>query len=422
LKIKFQTALQRMMMDKKVLSVQMNGMTKHEQGLRQSVADLKDEAKALMDDGKQDEAKSKLQEAKAAKEKLDNFLALKNDFEGLNIPEPQGAAGANLPKPGKDPKDDKPEYQAVFFKALRGHQLNAEEKEVMENQFQNAMTGSEDESGGLIIPEDIQTRINEFKRRFDSLEQYVNVEPVSTRSGSRVLEKNGEMSPLENITNEMDPINDMEGPRFENMTYSISDYAGILKISNTLLADTDQNLMNYLVQWIGKKSIVTRNQLILNALDGLTKQDINGIDGIKNVLNETLDPAISQNAVVVTNQSGFNYLDKLRNEDGTYVLQPNPTNPTQKLLAGKPVVVISNRFFSAAEGKAPVIIGDLKEAVILFDRQTYSIKTTDVGDDAFRRNTTNMRVIEREDVKTWDDEAVVYGEFTLDGGNGGAEG
>lgn len=394
-----------------VLSIKMDaGMSKREQQLRQDVADYKAEAQTLMDEGKQSEAQEKIAKAKAAKADLDNFLALQEDFNGLNVPEPQ-ARGAQIPVSQQD--DEVPEYKAAFFNAVRGRSLTSDELAVIDAEFKNAMTGSESESGGLIIPQDIQTKINEYKRQFESLEQYVTVEPVSTRSGSRVLEKNAEMSPLENITNEMDPINDMEGPKFENKTYNISDYAGILKISNTLLSDTDQSLESYLIKWIAKKSIVTRNALILNVLSGLTKEEIDGLDGVKDVLNEKLDPAISQNAIVVTNQTGFNYLDKLKDGQGNYVLQPNPTNPTQKLLSGKPVVVLSNRFFKNVEGKAPLIIGDLKEAVVLFDRQTYSIKTTDVGDDAFRNNTTNMRVIEREDVKSWDSDAIVYGQIDV---------
>lgn len=384
-------------------------MNKEERELRQQISKLKEEAQSLINDNKQEEAKAKIEEAKELRAKLDTMNAL-ND---IDLPEPKGQE----PKQMKlEPQDKEVPYNQVFLKAVRGQKLNEEEMEVL-NRFdvQNAMTGATGEDGGLIIPDDISTRINELKRQFNALEQYITVEPVSTRSGSRVLERNAAMTSFENISNEMDPINEMEGPKFDNMTYSISDYAGILPVSNTLLDDTDQNLISYLTNWIAKKSVVTRNNLILNALGALTKQTIADTDAIKDVLNVELDPAISQNSIVLTNQDGFNYLDKLKNSDGDYVLQPNPTNPTQKLLFGKPVVVISNRHLPTEGDMAPVIIGDLKEAVVMFDRQKYSIKTTDVGGDAFKRNTTDMRVIEREDVQLWDDEAVVYGQLDISG-------
>nr|WP_269820042.1 phage major capsid protein [Bacillus velezensis] len=50
--------------------------------------------------------------------------------------------------------------------------------------------------------------------------------------------------------------------------------------------------------------------------------------------------------------------------------------------------------------------------MVLFDRQQQSIASTDVG-GAFETNTTKVRAIEREDVKLWDSEAVVYGQLTL---------
>lgn len=415
-----QSALKSLLINRRVYGVKMNGhagMTKREQELRQKVSDLKDEAADLVAEGKQEEAKAKIDEAKATKAELDNFLAMMETFNSLELPGIENRGG-QMPVAPTEPEEEPKNYNDVFFKALRGKRLSHEEMEVLDSYevdgMKNAMRGDEDESGGLIIPKDIQTRINEFKRQFDSLEKYVTVEPVSTRSGSRVLEKNADMAPLENITNEMDPINDMEGPKFENMSYNISDYAGILKISNTLLADTDQNLMNYLAKWIAKKSIVTRNFLILQVINALAKKTLTGLDDIKDVLNVELDPAISQNAIVLTNQDGFNYLDKLKNEDGTYILEKDPKNATRKLLQGKPVVVISNRFFKSTSGTAPMVIGDLKEAVVLFDRQKYSLKSTDVGDDAFRKNTTNMRVIEREDVRKWDSDAAVFGEITIE--------
>jgi len=386
-------------------------MHPEERELRQAIAALREEAQAFIDEGKQDEAQAKIEEAQAKRKELDNVLALKD----TNLPPVDDKGGkATNPEPSN--------YKDVFLKAIRGGKITQEDQEVIDEEIRNAMTGSEPEKGGLIIPQDISTMINEFRRQFNTLQQYVTTETVSTRSGSRVLERLSTMTPLENISDEMDPINDVDGPEFQDMEYSISDFAGILTISRTLLADTDQNLMSYIARWIGKKSGVTRNQLILNELDELDKVDLSDVDAIKDTLNVTLDPAISQTSSITTNQDGFNYLDKLKDGDGNYLLQPDPTNPTQRLLFGKPVVVISNQYFATDGSNAPFIIGDLAEAVVFFDRQTYSIDTSDTADDAFRRNQTKLRFIEREDVRLWDDEAVVYGQLNIDGnGNGGGD-
>lgn len=176
--------------------------------------------------------------------------------------------------------------------------------------------------------------------------------------------------------------------------------------------------MAYLAKWIAKKSVITRNKLILKLLDTLTKVAVSGLDEIKTILNVTLDPSISLGAIILTNQDAFNYLDQLKDSDGKALLQPNPTQPTQKLLYGKPVVVFANRLLpttGTTTKKAPIIIGDLKEAIVLFDRQQVSLASTNVGGKAFGRNSTDVRAIEREDVTFFDNEAVVYGQLTISG-------
>lgn len=403
------------------------GMTKREQELRQNVSDLKDEAKALMDDGKQKEAKAKLDEAKAAKQELDNFLALKNDFDGITIPDPQAAVGSNLSNPPKN--DETPDYKAVFFKAVRGQVLTSEESEVMDR-YKARISSGNGEDGGFIIPEDIQTQINELRQSSDDLRQYVTIVPVSTNKGARTLERRADHTPFEPLSEYGDPnaMEEVESPKFDRLSYAIEDYAGFLPVPNTVLEDTDQALEQYLVKWISKKGKATDNHLILQQVNSITKVDLEGIKGIKKTLNITLDPAFSESATIYTNQDGFNYLDNLEDKNGRPLLQPDPTQATRKLLKGvHPVVVLSNKTISTTNGKAPFIIGLLEEAIVLWDRKQLVVDKTTEGGNAWRTNTTEFRAIMREDVTTWDTEAVVFGQIDISnqsGGNndGGVEG
>ncbi len=68
---------------------------------------------------------------------------------------------------------------------------------------------------------------------------------------------------------------------------------------------------------------------------------------------------------------------------------------------------------TTAGTKAPFIIGDLKEAVVMFDRQTTDIMASDVAGDAYLTDNTLFRAIEREEVKTRDTEAFVFGQVTI---------
>lgn len=408
-------AIKSLRMNKNVLAVKMSaGMTKREQELRQDVADLKASAETLMNEGKHEEARTKLDEAKAKKTELDNFLALQADFKGLSIPEPQNN-GAQMQGEPQGPKP-KAEYKAIFFKALRGQKLNDEEMSMLE-QFKVEAKLSEHtgEDGGYIVPEDISTTINELKQTVDSLEQYVTVEPVKTNKGARTLERRADSTPFAPLSEYGDPnaMAEINSPKFDRLPYEIEDYAGFLPVPNDLLADTDQALESYLRRWIAKKSKATRNHLILQALSTLSKVTFDDYNGIKKALNVDLDPAFSIGATIFTNQDGFNYLDTLEDKNGKPLLQEDPQDATKKRLFGRPVVALSNKTIATQTNKAPFIVGDLEEAVVLFDRQQMSLDMTKEGGNAWRTNTTEFRAIEREDVKIWDSEAVVYGELDI---------
>ena len=121
------------------------------------------------------------------------------------------------------------------------------------------------------------------------------------------------------------------------------------------------------------------------------------------------------------------YFDTLKDNDGKYLLQPNPAEPMKTVLcAGATrieVFVVPNEDMPSdtqEEGKRkiPVIIGDLKEAIKFFDRKHITITTSNVamaGElNAFEEDLTLYRAIEREDCQMKDEKAFVYGEITLE--------
>lgn len=384
-------------------------MDKREQELRQKVADLKAKAEEFNNSGKYEDAKANIEEAKNAKNELDNYLAMMQ----IQVSDPVNSqAGVLSPA---SVKNEDPSYKEVFMKAIRGQNLSHEEASVMQ-EYKAALSENSGKDGGYIVPEDITTTINQLKQTVDSLEQYVNVQPVSTNKGARTIEKRAASTPFAPLSEYGKPnaMQEIASPEFDRLSYAIEDYAGFLPVPNDLLDDTDQALESYLRQWIAKKSIATRNYLILQEINKLTKVDLKDYNGLKTTLNVTLDPIFAGAANIFTNQDGFNYLDQLEDKNGRPLLQPDPTNPTRKLFSGKPVIVLSNKTIATdKDGKAPFIVGDLKEAVILWDRKQLSIDMTKEGGNAWRTNTSEFRAIEREDVTLWDQEAVVYGQITI---------
>ena len=450
-------------------------MNKEMQKLLKAINDKKNEVKSLVNDGKLDKAKAAKEELKELQEKFDLLFDLdEEEHEEIEDKVATGTAktiGA---------KADKKNLVKAFVNIVKCGFLKREPDEGDVKVYKDALStdttkGDDDEMGiGVTVPEDIRTDIIELRRSEDNLEQYVNVEGVTTKSGSRNIEVDADSTPFDNVDEEAD-FPDMDEPKFKKIVYAIKKKGGILKITAELFEDTAANVMAYINKWIAKKTKATRNAMILKVADEMTKGKevvISTIDSLKDVFNVGLDPTITTGAMVIANQNGYNYLDKLKDKDGKYILQPNPTQPTQMMLFGKyPIVKVSNRTvksepvyspaFTISDSKLaidgtttaidasatsdvtawkvvkgkyvvtckgqeqettvdakvsaykhPVYMGDLKEAITLFDRNVITIDMNDKAAGLWEKDMTGIKVRDRFDVQPVDDGAIIKGNIT----------
>lgn len=408
--------------------------------LLDSINDRKQKVKDLVAAGKLDEAETEKELLKADQKKFDLLYDLDEGDDGDG--DGTGAAGAGTTAGKKaagtgDPDDDPAPptakqvgnaLVAAIRARLKGKKAPAEAAAILKRDAElraemvEGTPGEDDgEDGGLTVPQDISIQINELRRATDDdLERYVNVEHVSTKTGSRVIEIDADSTEWPEIKEGAD-FQEQETPKLRSISYKIKKYGGILKVTAELLEDSAANILAYLKKWIAKKSRATRNAKILAALKtcvGDTSYAVKTVDDLKDIFNIVLDPAIAQGSAVYTNQTGFNYLDKLKDSDGKYIIQPDPTQKTKKLLFGEyPIVKLSNKVLknTAGEGATivPVYCGDLKEAVTLFDRDVISLDISNVAGDLWVKDKTGLKVRDRFDVQPVDAEAVVLGQITI---------
>lgn len=403
-------------------------MNKEMQKLLKAINDKKNEVKSLVNDGKLDKAKAAKEELRELQEKFDLLFDLEDEeHDGI---ENKVAAGAAKVIGGE--KADKKNVVKAFVNIIKAGFLKTEPDEEDVKVYKDALTSTvqsdADEKGiGVTIPEDIRTEIIELRRSSDNLEQYVNVESVATKSGTRNIEADAESTPFDNVDEAAD-FPDMDEPEFRQIEYKVKKKGGILKMTAELLEDTAQNIMAYINKWIAKKTKATRNAMILKVLGEMTAGKevvVSNLDSLKDIFNETLDPAIAATSIIITNQSGFNYLDKLKDEDGKYILQVDPTQKTKgKLLFGEyPIVKMSKKVLKSTpildvDGqtvkgyKHPIFCGDLKEAITLFDRNVLTIDMNDKAAGLWEKDMTGIKVRDRFDVQPVDEDAVVKGEVT----------
>ncbi|MDD2954459.1 MAG: phage major capsid protein [Parabacteroides sp.] len=321
-----------------------------------------------------------------------------------------------------------------------------------------SMSEGSNTDGGYTVPEDIQTKINEYRDSKASLLHLVDVESVSTDKGARTFKKRSQQTGFTKV-GEGGKIGAKNTPQFERISYEIAKYAGYFPVTNELLEDSDSNIAQTLIAWIGDESRVTANKLILGVVREKEAVNLGNLDGIKKAFNVTLGSAFKATSKIVTNDNGLQYFDTLKDETGRYLLSPNPSDtmsmrlavggsyipvevvpnddlanddayvPTadKDIVAGKTYYTKAGDVYTAVdspvkaniatyyeiESRIPMILGDLKEGVKYFDRKKMNIKTSDVavmGDlNAFEEDLTLYRAIEREDVKVKDNKAFVNG-------------
>lgn len=386
------------------MAVNINDLNEQWVALGQNVSDLQNQAQLMVSDDA-----TSAEDVVEIQTKITNAIA-KRDLAHENLVQAQAENIVAEPK-NKEPltpkeNDLKKTFVNNFVDMMKG-------KQSIVNQIDSS-TDANGNAIGLTIPQDIQTTIHTLVRQYDSLEQYVNVESVSTLSGSRVYEKWADVKPLANLDADDATIGDNDDPTLTIVKYLIKRYAGITTVTNTLLKDTAENILAWLSSWIAKKVVVTRNKAIIAVMNTAPKKPtVAKFDDVKDIVSTAVDPAVATTSFFLTNVSGLAVLNKVKDAMGNYLLQPVPTEPDVKQVDGKRIVVIADRWLpDIASGTHPLYFGDLAQAVTLFDREQMSLLSTNIGAGAFEKDLTKIRVIDRFDVQATDTEAFVAGSFT----------
>lgn len=399
--------------------------------LLQQRAQLVENIRALMDEGKIEEARAKKDELAQLNNQIEELRAIEDEVNRANLDPGEGRNILENAQQKANPDQDRAageelrdlrasaEYREKFFEALRAGVTPGNIRRIPSAAEQFApllraisITGGTPagSEGGFLVPTDFDNMLNELRRQYVALVDYVAVEDVTLPTGWRALESVIASQPMPEVQ-ELGTITQSENPKFTRVDYSVKKYGDIIPVSSEFLADSPVNIMSYLARWFSRKSVLTENAAIKTILDTLTATSYDTAQGIKplnKALNVDLDPDISINSIILTNQSGWNFLDGLTDSMGRPLLQPDPTNATRYLIKGRPVIVVANRLMAnrhdATAGKdyAPIYIGDLRQFIAFFRRQGVEMASTNVGAGAFETDSTKVRALIRFDCKQWD--------------------
>lgn len=387
--------------------------------LLDSINAKKTMVQALAEEGKLDEAEQAKVELKNMQKQFDILKDVLDDAHGELENSLKGAENKDGAPKGTAPMTPAQDAPTDSTKAF----ANAARRG-----FRNAVTGMSEGSaanGGYTVPEDVQTRINQYRDAEFSLLSLIDTEAVTTDKGARTFQKKSQQTGFAKVS-EGGKIGGKTGPQFERITYEIEKYAGYFPVTNELLQDSDANIADTIIRWIGGESRATGNAQVLAAVNTKAKTELTDIDGIQKAILVTLGAAYAGTSKVVTNDDGLLYLSTLKDANGNYMLRNANNDPMKKVLAvgamSVPVEVIGNAVLKSDVSVAkkrgiPFIVGDLKEGVKKFDRKGLTITSSDIAAvsdfNAFEQDMTLFRAIEREDYVVKDADAFVNGVLTI---------
>ena len=397
-------------------------MTKKMFDIHSRMKALYDEAVVLNNNGEEAKSEAKMAEYDDLKKKLafeKKLLEAQQDFQSEPEPLPAGKTmdAAALEK-GAVKGDAVKEFADAARKGFRT------EKAILVEGTPSA--------AGYLVPQDIQTNINRFNETEFDFSGYITMEMVSTNVGSRVYATKTNDFAFEQVS-ETGEIPVTALPQYQQVTYSIKNYGGIVPVSNQLMNDSDQSIAAEVSRWLSKGRRGTINSKVIALIKQNETNDVASLDDIRSLLISGLGGAYNSSSTIYTNDDGIAWLANLKDDNDREYLTYDPTEPAKMQIAigakVVPVVNIPNSVLpstSVTSGSTvtttiPMFIGDLKAGITCFDRQQMVISSSDVatvgtGDNqlnAFSQMLVLFRAYMRMDFKAIDTDAYLNCAITV---------
>lgn len=357
---------------------------------------LKVEAQKALDSGDLEKAKGLLAQIRANKEQEETQAQLKTELED----ELKGLGASDEPKtepeteePADPEKDKEPEKEKEVppippkkdekkkEEENRSMEAILDDKKTNETRSINQYIRSKGETrDGLttvgaeaVIPIDRITKPEKQPETVVDLRQHVGRVPVTTGTGSYPILKANKNKMISVAELAKNPA--LANPEFTKVNYEIATYRGYIPVSQEALDDSDIDLGGLVAEHIQRQSLNTSNAAIAAKLQTATAKTVTSIDDLKDIVNVTIDPAY--NVKYVASQSFFNELDKLKDNDGRYLLQQDVTVASGYKLLGREVVVMADDVIGTKAGDKVAFVGDPSLFVKFFDRQQASVRWVD---------------------------------------------
>ena len=319
---------------------------------------------------KEKEPESVVEPEKVAKKVVEKEKEKEKEPEKRSL-EPKGEE-INMEKvvlDGKEvsvPEEKQTEVRS-FLNYLRGKQTG---KLPEERALPADLAGMKSTNGAAIIPQEIITKAKILPETVYDLRNYVTSQKVTHAVGKYPILKSNKAK-LASVE-ELAKNPDLENPQFTEINYDVATYRGQLAVAQEALDDSDDDLSAIIANHIQRQGLNTANDKIAATLRTATAKTVKNIDELKDIIDVDFDPAYQLQLMVT--QSFYNAVNKMKNSDGDYLLQPNVASATGKMFLGLPMTIIADDVLGTAAGQKVAFLGDPKAFAVYFDRADTSVR------------------------------------------------
>lgn len=360
-----------------------------------SIEELKNSIKSLQNEGKIEEAYSKLTDLENAKKELKIAQELEQEeLENAKIVDKKGEI-----------KEMQNEVSLLktMIKNVKGVKLSSEEIEV----YQNAVTNPE-----AIELKELSTAIRDLLRHQDNLKEIAVVRPTVAKSGQFPV-----YAPTANALQPItpgEPMTDGATLKFDAVKFELKGYAMLGMLTDEILMFSDADLIRYLADLFVRAYNDKINEVIakklLNKADGTTPREAKTVANVKDVAKQCrigLDRAMTDKVLVATVSA---VEEMIASEDANNIsyVQPNIAQEPVMMINNVPVKVVNDIVFGEAGNKTMVLL-DKSQAVMVFENNAYNIAVS--KEAGFLANVVYSKITTWFDVQVVDNAAIVVMKF-----------
>lgn len=262
-------------------------------------------------------------------------------------------------------------------------------------------TGVKTTDVGAIIPKEV-LEPQKTPERQNPLLNLIHIVKVTSGSGTYPVMKKSNRKMTE--VGELEENPELGKTKITEVDYKIKTYRGELPISREAIEDAQYDLIGIMQEDIQDQDEQTKLAIVADVLKSAKVVNASGYDGLKDILNTKIS-SVYKKSLVVTD-SMFNALDKVKDKDGRYMLQPDITSPTGYSFSGKTIYPVDDTLLGQ-EGEMKYFIGDVEYFLTLFDRMELTVNWED--NHKFGKNLASYL---RFDIKKTDEDAGVFGTYT----------